>query len=56
MSVDLNSRTYLQKLRREAEKREKEVANPYWRRAYIDLADAVDRLDAITARVEEKQT
>lgn len=28
--------------------------NPFWRRAYLNLADACDRIDAMTARTEDR--
>jgi hypothetical protein len=43
-------RVALQKIRKEAKELADRVDNPYWVAAYMDLANAADRLDAMTAR------
>ena len=45
-------RSELQELRRRAEEMEACVLNPHWKRAYLNLADALDRVDAMIARTE----
>ena len=54
IELNINDRTELQKLRRGAEKEAKKVFNPSWKRAWLKLSDALDRLDAMTARNTEK--
>jgi len=46
-------REELQGIRDRAENIAGTVANYGWKRAYIELADAADRLDAMEARTEE---
>ena len=48
--MNINERQFLQELREAAESREKQVLNPHWKYAYIELAMAADRCDAIIAR------
>ena len=47
------SREKLQELRKEAKNSATYVANDVWKRAYLQLMDAADRLDAMMARTEE---
>jgi hypothetical protein len=49
--IQLNDREYLQSLRDEAENQALLVTNELWQRAYFSLADVVDRLDAMEARI-----
>ena len=46
------SRVELQELREKAIASKKGVINPQWNRAYDQLADAADRIDAMKARLE----
>ncbi len=46
-------REELQDIRAKAEENAEAVANNHWKRAYKQLADAADRLDAMEARSEE---
>ena len=48
--MNIHDRQYLQELREAAESYGKEVPNPHWKHAYIELAMAADRCDAIIAR------
>lgn len=54
--IDLQDRNYLQNLRKTANIMAGNVLNELWVRAYIDLADAVDRLDAMQARTSVIQS
>jgi len=47
------TREELQNLCKKAEENAKAVPNNHWIRAYRQLADAADRLDAMEARTEE---
>ena len=49
------TREELQNIRDEAVKCAEFVADNHWRRAYKQLADAADRLDAMEARTEDKE-
>lgn len=50
------SRDELIELRKRAEDMAQiEGLNPHWMRAYLQLADAADRLDAMIARTQEKE-
>ena len=46
------TREELQNIREKAVDNAESVANNHWKRAYKQLADAVDRLDAMEARTE----
>lgn len=48
-------RRELQELVVRAEEMRDIVNNPHWKSAYQDLVDALDRLDAMNARSEEKE-
>lgn len=48
------TRDELQQIREKAENSAATVKNDYWIRAYEKLAIAVDTLDAMEARTEEK--
>ena len=48
------TREELREIRNRAVKCAETVANNYWKRAYKQLADATDRLDAMEARTEDK--
>ena len=48
--MNINERRFLQELREAAENYGKQVPNPHWKHAYIELAMAADRCDAIIAR------
>lgn len=50
----MNERRFLIGLRLQAEFASKTVLNPGWKRAYLALADAADRVDAMIARIEVK--
>ena len=50
--TDIIDRSFLQQLRRAAEGMASGNLNPAWARAYLTLADAADRLDAMQARCE----
>jgi hypothetical protein len=50
----VNERKFLIGLRLQAEYASKFVLNPCWKRAYLALADAADRVDAMIARTEVK--
>ena len=47
-------REELQDMRDRAVGRAETVTNNHWKRAYKQLADAADRLDAMEARTEER--
>ena len=47
-------REELQEMRDRAVDNAEIVANNHWKRAYKQLADAADRLDAMIARTEDK--
>jgi len=49
-SVNIIHRPFLQELREEANGMASGNLNPDWTRAYLALADAADRLDAMQAR------
>ena len=53
--MELFSREILQGIRDDAEKMVEHTVNNHWRRAYKQLADAADRLDAMEARTEDKE-
>ena len=53
---DILERSFLQQLRRAAENMAAGKLNPSWQRAYSDLANAADRLDAMQARCTAQQT
>lgn len=46
-------RKELQELRQRAEEHAESIPNNHWKRAYEQLTDALDRLDAMEARTEE---
>jgi len=48
------SRSELQNIREKAIASKKGVINPQWNRAYDQLADAADRIDAMKARLETR--
>jgi len=48
--IDLQDRKYLQSLRDDAYTLGNNVLNPKWQVAYMALAEAADRLDAMQAR------
>lgn len=48
-------REELQGIRDKAVENAEHVADNHWKRAYKQLADAADRLDAMEARTEEKE-
>lgn len=50
--TEIIERPFLQQLRAAAEGMASGNLNPSWARAYLDLADAADRLDAMQARCE----
>lgn len=50
--TDILERSFLQQLRRAAEGMASGNLNPAWARAYLTLADAADRLDAMQSRCE----
>lgn len=50
--TDIIERSFLQQLRSAAEGMASGNLNPAWARAYLNLADAADRLDAMQARCE----
>ncbi len=52
--MDNFTRKELQELRERAVGHAKSVPNNHWQRAYRQLADAADRLDAMEARTEER--
>ena len=49
------TREELRDIRNEAVKCSEAVQNNHWQRAYRQLADAADRLDAMEARTEDKE-
>lgn len=49
------TREELQEIRAKAVNNAEAVANNHWKRAYKQLADATDRLDAMMARTEDKE-
>lgn len=49
------TREELQGIRNKAVENAEAVPNNHWQRAYRQLADAADRLDAMEARTEEKE-
>lgn len=49
------TRDELQNIRKKAVDNAKAVPNNSWQRAYKQLADAADRLDAMEARTEERE-
>jgi len=49
------SREVLQGIRDDAQEMVGRIENNHWRRAYEQLADAADRLDAMEARTEDKE-
>lgn len=49
------TREVLQGIRDDAVRASESVPNNHWQRAYRQLADAADRLDAMEARTEEKE-
>lgn len=51
--IDLRNREVLQDIRILATKLSEVVKNDSWKRAYLQLASAVDALDAMEARTEE---
>lgn len=51
----LHSEEFLSALASEAAKQAEGVPNPYWKRAYLALADAADRLHAMTMRTMVKE-
>ena len=48
------TREELQDIRNKAVESAEAVANNHWQRAYKQLADAADRLDAMEARTEDR--
>ena len=50
--TDIIKRSFLQEVRNAAMAMTTANLNPDWRRAYVALADAADRLDAMQARAE----
>ena len=54
MVIDLADREQLQDIRQGAIDMAESVADNLWKMAYTDLARAVDRLDAMEARTEDK--
>lgn len=48
--MDIKSRKFLQNLRLSAEEYGDSLPNRHWQHAYIELAMAADRCDAIIAR------
>lgn len=53
--TEIIERSFLQQLRAAAEGMASGNLNPTWARAYLNLADAVDKLDAMQARCEVSQ-
>lgn len=53
--MEMFSREVLQGIRNDAVKMAESVPNNHWQRAYKQLADAADRLDAMEARTEDKK-
>lgn len=51
---EASTREQLQDIRDKAEDAANTVKNIHWQRAYRDLADAADKLDAMEARTEGK--
>ena len=54
--IDLQDRNYLQNVRRAANIMAGNVLNEGWSRAYLALADAADKLDAMQARTSVIQS
>ena len=54
MEAMVFEREELQDLRARAVELAESVPNNHWQRAYRQLADALDRLDAMEARTEDK--
>jgi len=54
--IDLQDRNYLQNVRKAANIMAGNVLNAGWSRAYLALADAADRLDAMEARSSSIQS
>ncbi len=50
-----DDRNKMEKLREWAQKRETKVRAPIWKRAYLHLADAADRIAAMEARTEDTE-
>lgn len=48
----LNEREEMQAIRENAETKAREVPNQAWKRAYLNLADAADRIDAMLVRTK----
>lgn len=53
--MDKFTREVFQGIRDDAVEMVESVPNNHWQRAYKQLADAADRLDAMEARTEEKE-
>ena len=49
------TREELQDIRERAVENAEAVKNNHWKRAYKQLADAADRLDAMEARTEDRE-
>lgn len=49
------TREELRSIRKKAVDNAEAVPNNHWQRAYRQLADAADRLDAMEARTEDKE-
>ena len=54
--TDINDRSFLQQVRNAAMGMASGNLNPDWVRAYLGLADAADRLDAMQARSTAYET
>lgn len=52
---EVEERKEMQNIRKKAEKNAAEVPSKLWKRAYLRLADAADKIDAMIARTEEKE-
>ena len=51
----LDSEEFLSALSEAAAKAAEDIPNPYWKRAYLALSDAADRLHAMTMRTIVKE-
>lgn len=51
----LDSEEFLSALAEQAAKAAEDIPSPYWKRAYLALSDAADRLHAMTMRTIVKE-
>lgn len=51
----LNDRKVLMEIKDEAMRMRDITINPYWQRAWIQLADSADRLDGMLVRAQDRE-